>query len=271
MKLVAYCEECGHRHMIDADPSRPDRQMTDWYTKHMRHSGVGIISPHENPRMNRRLFQIGLRKIMEFFRWRAGKPFRWLAEELRAWGQAVPMTQAKLFAMLSNANVKLVYAATTAFTITLASLATSTTLVAGRNGSAVSNRTNLYLDYGITGQVTTGTTPTVSTFIETWMIAANSDGGGTPVWPDSLTNADAAFTTTSRNQLYTYGTPMNSSVVTATSNIKYPFKWISLAGMFGGACPTDFEPFVVHSTAANLNATGGNHFLNYCPVYASVI
>lgn len=271
MKLIAYCEQCGHRHPIDTDPSRPDNQLIDWYVKHSQHSGVGILNPQESPRRNARLFQVGLRSIMDFARWRAGKPFRWLADEMRAWGQSVPMTQAKLFSLLSNANVKLVYAATTAFTITLASLATSSTLVAGRNGSAVSNRTNLYLDYSITGQVTTGTTPTVSTFIESWMIAALSDGGGTPVWPDALTNADAGFTTTSRNQLYTYGTPLNSSIVTATSNVKYAFRPLSMASLFGGACPTDFEPFVVHSTAVNLNATGGNHFINYTPVYASVI
>ena len=85
-------------------------------------------------------------------------------------------------------------AASAAYTITLASLATSSTLVAGRESTSVSNTTNLYLDYGIAGLITVGTTPTVNTIIEVWAYGSLND---TPTYPDVFDGTDSAETVTS--------------------------------------------------------------------------
>jgi len=54
------------------------------------------------------------------------------------------------------ANIKEAYAASAPLTLALESLAASSTIVAGRESTAVSNTTNLYLDYLVAGKITTG-------------------------------------------------------------------------------------------------------------------
>lgn len=265
MKLTAYCRQCSHQHAIDTDPSRPDNQCIDWYTKHADHWGVGIFNHQVEPRRSERLLGICRSKLRDFRRWWKCNPFSGIGDALNEFG-SVPMTQEQLLGFLHNANVNISYVASADFTITLASLATSSGLTTGRQTTVVANSSN-YLDFFLAGQITTGTTPTVSTFIETWAIGALGD---TPTWPDSFGASDAAFTTTSRNQLFTYGAPVAASIVTATSNVAYAFRGVSLASLFGGIQPKNFGAFVTHSTAVNLNSTGGNHFLRYTPVYLTV-
>lgn len=266
MKLTAYCQQCSRQHGIDTDPSRPDNQIVDWYVKHAGHVGVGVINHQVEPMRSERLLDRCRAMLRDFHRWRKSRPMMGLGEIVTQFGP-VPKTQADLLGYLHNADVKISYAATASNTITLASLATSSTLVAGQEGSSVSNSSNLYLDYFLSGQITTGTSPTVSTYIETWVIAALDD---TPTWPDVFDGTDSAETVTTRNQLFSYGAPVNTSIVTATSDVKYPFHGVSLASLFGGLCPRNFVPFVVHSTAVNLNSTSGNHFIKYTPVYITV-
>ena len=57
------------------------------------------------------------------------------------------------------ANVKIYYDTAADVTITLASLATDTNLLTGRKSTAVDNSSNKYLDYLISGKITTGTSP----------------------------------------------------------------------------------------------------------------
>ncbi len=57
-----------------------------------------------------------------------------------------------------------------AVTITLASLATSSSRTAGRESTAISNRSNLDLDHLIGGRITTGTSPTVNKQIDIWIV-----------------------------------------------------------------------------------------------------
>ena len=54
------------------------------------------------------------------------------------------------------------YAASSNLTITLASLATSSTLVVGRVSTQVDNSSNLYLDYLLSAKISTGTSLTVA-------------------------------------------------------------------------------------------------------------
>lgn len=143
---------------------------------------------------------------------------------------------------------------TTAFTITMASLASDTNLLAGRASTAIDNRTNLDQDIVIGGQVALGTSPTVSTTVEIWGYTPISIASGTPTYPDSITGTDANKTMTSRNVLYSALVLLKSITVDATSNRIFPIADISLAQVYGYV-PEFFGLFIVQNTAAALNAT----------------
>lgn len=166
------------------------------------------------------------------------------------------------------ASVKLAYVTPVALTITLASLASDTNLLAGKQSSEIDNSTNLYLDYLLSGQVTVGTTPTTAREILIYVAGLMGNAG----YGDTITNAgDASKTMTSvgiRDGYLKLAARM--LVDSATSNRAYTFGPISLAALFGGVAPRKFVVFVVHNTGVALNATGGNHFLYVEPVYETV-
>jgi hypothetical protein len=137
--------------------------------------------------------------------------------------------------------------------------------LAGRESTAIDNTTNAYADYLIGGLITTGTTPTVSTYITVWAVAIIDDA---PLWPDVFDGTDSAETWSAASVRDNAGRRLASIVVSANSNIGYYFGPVSLASAFGGTCPPQHVIFVTHSTAVNLNATAGNHAIYYWPVYA---
>lgn len=146
----------------------------------------------------------------------------------------------------------------TAFTITCdpASLASSTTKVAGVESAAISNVADLFDDVLISGKITTGTTPTVNKTIDVWVYSQIDD---TPTYPDVLDGTTSLETLTSENVRNAALVLIASIVVDATSNITYPMAPVSLAAAFGGRVPKRWGLFVVHDTVAALHATAGNH------------
>lgn len=156
---------------------------------------------------------------------------------------------------------------TNALTITLASLATSSTKVAGRESTVVDNSSNLYDDYLVSGQITVGTTPTVSTQIEVWVYAPLKIASSTATYPvataTALTGSDAAatFEIDQKNQLKLAGV----ANIIATSDRAYSFNF-SIAQLFGGVVPIKWGLFVTHATGVNLNATAGNHWFHWTGV-----
>lgn len=164
------------------------------------------------------------------------------------------------------ADIKANYPAASDATITLASLASDTSLLAGRESSEVVNTSNLYLDYLISGKITTGTTPTVSRVIEVWAVGS-WDGTN---WPDVFDGTDSAETITSADIKNSVCRLVAQMTVSATSNVTYPFGPVSLASLFGGVVPPKFAFFVTHSTVAALNATAGNHQIRIQPYYETV-
>lgn len=165
------------------------------------------------------------------------------------------------------ADVKIAYGSSSAFTFTLASLASSSTRVAGQESTAVDNTTNKYIDYLVDGKVTTGTTPTDARQIDLWVYASYND---TPLYPDVLDGTDSAETLTSegvRNgALILAGTVQTNN----TSDRTYWFAPFSIAALFGGQMPKYFGLFLAHDTGVNLNSTGSNHAFYYTPVYQTV-
>ena len=162
-------------------------------------------------------------------------------------------------------TIKPSYASSASLTITLASLGTSSTFVAGRESTVVDNTSNLYDDALLAGQITVGTTPTANTQIYVYVFAVLND---TPTYPDVMDGTDSAETLTSvgvgRGYLKLAAV---CDVDATTSDRAYPFGPISVAQLFGGIMPNYWSVFVTHNTGVALNATGGNHFIDYTGVY----
>ena len=165
------------------------------------------------------------------------------------------------------ADLKLSYPAASDLTITLASLASDTNLLTGRESAVIDNTANLYLDILISGKITAGTSPTASRSIEVWAVGS-WDGTN---WPDVFDGTgDSAETITSAD--------IKASVcrfvaAMATANVTdrtYHFGPVSLASAFGGTLPPKVVLFITHSTGVALNSTAGNHQIRLQPVYQTI-
>lgn len=164
------------------------------------------------------------------------------------------------------ADIKQAFAASSALTITLASLATDSNLLTGRESTLVDNTSNLYLDYLLAGKITVGTSPTTAKEIRVYVIGLMEDG----TWPDVFDGTDSAETISG------VGTRDSACKIAAiiptigTSDLAYYFGPISVASLFGGVLPKKFVVFVTHNTAVNLHATSGNHAIYITPTYNTV-
>lgn len=239
ISVTGICRKCKQYHPIDVEPDLFGRAAFDWEWKH-RHcefekpGSVEFLSPSRFlPRgFDDRIYE------------QEGKAPWWL--EYR-----------------HNADIKVAYAADAQVTITLASLATSSTFLAGQESTSVSNGSNKYLDYEVTGKITTGTTPTVDKEIRLYGIKPIND---TPTWPDVFDGTDSAETVTNSyilDKLVLLWSGSNS----ATSNVTYPITSALTLAQAWGLVPDNFGFFVAHSTAVNLNSTAGNHELSVRGLY----
>lgn len=161
------------------------------------------------------------------------------------------------------AVTKITYDTYNTITIGLATtpLASSATFVAGRQGTAVDNTTNLYDDALVSGQVTVGTTPTANTQIQVYVYAQQDD---TPTYPDTFTGTDGDKTITSAGvasgMIRLAGV---LSVDATTSNRTYYLAPFSVASLFGGVLPKRWGLFITHNTGVALNSTAANHVWKY--------
>lgn len=164
-------------------------------------------------------------------------------------------------------DIKLQYVASSAVTISLASLATDTNLLAGRESSLIDNSSNKYLDYLLAGKITQGTTPTTGKEIRVYVVGLMDDS----TWPDVFDGTDSAETVTSsgiRDSVCKLAAVMATDSTSDRANYFGP---VSVAALFGGTLPAKFVVFVTHNTAVNLNSTGGNHVISITPVYQQIV
>ena len=164
------------------------------------------------------------------------------------------------------ADIKIAYGASSALTITLASLATSADHTAGRQSTAIDNITDKYLDYLLAGKITLGTTPTAGKEIRVYVVGLSEDA----TWPNGIGATDAAKTWTTaaiRDAAAKLAAIMQTP---DTSDQTQWFGPISVAALFGGVLPKKFVVFVTHDTEVNLNATAGNHAIWITPVFETV-
>lgn len=164
------------------------------------------------------------------------------------------------------ADIKQFYGTASDLTITLASLASDTNLLAGRESATIDNTSSLNLDWLISGKVTTGTSPTAARQIEVW--AVGSWDGTT--WPDVFDGTESTETITSADIKAAICRPVAIMATGSTSNVTYFFGPVSLAAVFGGIVPPKVVLFVVHNTGVALNSTSGNHQIRLQPVYETV-
>ena len=235
MHLMAICNDCHRFHEIKIEAGFLVPRLDDWHQKHIGHD-IEFISRYRDipAKLN-------------------DKPFQ--AHNYTPW----------YLDYAENADIKLAYASSGAYTITLASLATSSTLLVGRESTAVDNTSNLYLDYGVAGVITVGTSPTANTVIQVLAYGSQND---TPTYPDVFDGTDSDETITSAGiKAGALAFIVILGVGTTTSNRAYPWFSRSLELTFGGFVPKYHGIFVTHNTGANLNSTGGNHVINYTGVY----
>lgn len=153
------------------------------------------------------------------------------------------------------------YVAAAAFTITLTGLTSSSTLLAGRESTAVDNSTELAIDYIIGGKFKTGATATLSNSqIEVWGYASY-DG---TTYSGGATGSDAALTFASeKTQLRL----LERIICDTTAGHVYEWCSGSFANAFGGVMPKKFGVWVVHNTSPALDATAASHEIKYAAVH----
>lgn len=166
------------------------------------------------------------------------------------------------------ANVKTAYGAASNLTITLASLASDTNLLAGQASTAVDESSAGNLDELLAGFIANGTTPTAGKEIDVYVYGSIDD---VPTYPDGITGTNAANTMTSVNILNSGLKLAASMTITANTGEKNYFGPISVRSLFGGILPKKWGVFVVHNSVSALNATGGNHQITNTPVYETTI
>jgi hypothetical protein len=158
------------------------------------------------------------------------------------------------------ADLKLAYAASTAITCTLASLATNT----ARESTAIDNTTNKYLDalVAVTIKLQTGT-PAADKAI--YVYAYGSEDGTN--YTDNATGTDAAVTMRAPTNLKLIG-------VIATPDagaLTYKGPPMSIAAAFGGILPRKWGIVVQNKSNLTLDATEGTHAKTYTGVYTTVV
>jgi len=150
-------------------------------------------------------------------------------------------------------EIKQKFVASGSCTITLASLATSTSGV-GRQSTIIDNMTNKYQDVAIYSQITMGTTPTTGKGVYLYLIRDDNQGYRT----DGAGATDAAWT------------GINAPIIGVLEN-RTPQSNTPLYGDFIVNQPGPLWGIgVSHDTSVNLNSTAGNHFIRWVGINPEV-
>lgn len=140
--------------------------------------------------------------------------------------------------------------ATGTLTITLGALATSAGLGVGRQSTLVDNSTTQYPVIELFASITLGTNPVANTAVYLVLIRASTSG--TPIRDDGAGTTDAAFTALNATPI---GSLRTSSAPSTGDVLKGSF-------IFRNPGPT-WGVGVWHDTGVALNATDGNHVVEY--------
>lgn len=169
------------------------------------------------------------------------------------------------------ADIKIKYPSTDTVAITatgLASLGSSSSLLAGYELAFVDNTSNLDLDHLLAARFRTGTSPTAGTRIELWVYGLRKVVTGTKTYPANFTGSAAALTLVSDNVKFACLRRIGFIIVDSTSDRDYDIPPTSIAARFGGRLPPFWGLFATHNTGVALNSTTTNFDLQYQRVIA---
>lgn len=153
-------------------------------------------------------------------------------------------------------EIKDLFGSSTALTITLASLASSTAGV-GRQSDIVDNTTNRYQDLLLYVKITQGTSLTGSKSVYVYLL--RDDANASAHISDGAGVSDAALTV------------LNARLVGVMKNKASPTNGDVLYGEFLIHRPgPKWGIAIVHDTGANLDSTAGNHWARYVGINPEV-
>lgn len=239
MEYVALCHTCRVRHKIEFDHAKgppPPHVFSDWYVKH----------PHPH---------------LTEFRYPRRRQREMSSTPAHSWD-----------GYLHNADIKIAYGGTTTPTMTLASLAASSTLLAGRESSAVDNGASVkYLDYLVAGNFKAAASNNQAGNVYVTVVGARDD---TPTWPDVFDGTDSAETVSKQGVFDQICRMLANITADATASQTWYFGPCSLAQRYGGAVPDQFVYFVTHNIQTSTNgwsSTENDHAMRHTPVYATSV
>lgn len=162
------------------------------------------------------------------------------------------------------ANQLLYYASSASATLTLAALDSDDSLLDGRQSTVIANDSDLYLDYLVTGVITTASSGlSDNKNILIYLFAQTTDA---PTYPAGLGATDADITLGS-TELRDAGLVLAAAIPTNdTASVAYGMSAVSVASCFGGVAPQRWGIFVVHDTQAAI-ASGT---VTYQGIYGTV-
>lgn len=150
----------------------------------------------------------------------------------------------------------------TALTITLASLANSSTLISGQSSAEVSNSSDKHVDVMIQGKITVGSSVTNNTQIQIYVYGSDAALSSKNLDVIDGTNASDTFATVGvRDSVLKLGKVI--SVDSTATNRTYYVSSFSVAELFGGNMPKHWGVWVTHNTGSALNSTAGNQELTF--------
>lgn len=158
------------------------------------------------------------------------------------------------------AVTKITYGTSTAFTITLASLATGS----ARESTAIDNTTNLYLDalVYVKAKLQAGA-PATSAYIAVYAYASE-DGTN---YTDNATGTNAALTMRTPTNLKLIGL-----IVTPTANgATWKSNPMSVAAAFGGILPRKWGIVVENQSGFAISATEGDNAYSYTGITLTTV
>lgn len=169
------------------------------------------------------------------------------------------------------ADIRIKYPATdsVAITLTLTSLATSSTFLAGRESTLITNSNN-DLDHIISGKFRVGTTPTANTEGRLYAYTEMNVISGTPTYPDVFDGTDSAETLSHVGVFDSLVLVQAVAIPAATSSLDYYIKKTSIKSLFG-YMPKNYGLFFAHNSVAALDSTAGNHVFHYERIQAQTV
>lgn len=159
-------------------------------------------------------------------------------------------------------TVTITYGTSTAYTLSLTGLASSATLVAGRQSTSVDNTTAQAVSYAVGGKIKAGSGTPIAGQFELWAYA--SYDGTTYVGEAVITGTDGAATLTiagkpELKQLFIQ--PMDT-----TASHVYSMGTFSMAQAFGGDMPKKHGLWCVHNSSAAFTATAADYEFKYTSI-----